>query len=266
MIKANIDDNKAMIELKGSPKDIAADYAYIGARIMTAYKENGLSKVDAAFLMSMSFNAAIKGEEALKKLDKEETDKECELTPGDHFKYNGLEFVLLEITEAGDYLAITASMIASSMQFSTNNDDGSNNWAVSDLREWLNGGFIDEHFNKKHLVKSISDLTADNGDKRYGTCEDYLTLLSCDQYRKYRDIVPHYDGYVWTLTPWRCDAGVAYLVCFVYPSGALYDSYFATNSNGVAPACIFNHNIVNPRRQARTGDVVLVERESEAEE
>lgn len=198
-------------------------------------------------------------------LDKEETDEERELTPGDHFKYNGLEFVLLEITEAGDYLAITASMIASSMQFSTNNDDGSNNWAVSDLREWLNGGFIDEHFNKKHLVKSISDLTADNGDKQYGTCEDYLTLLSCDQYRKYRDIVPQYDGYVWTLTPWRCDAGYGSNVRSVSPSGALYDSG-ATSSLGVAPACIFNHNIVNPRRQARTGDVVLVERESEAEE
>ena len=215
MIKAIIDDSKANIELKGSPKDIAADYAYIGARIMTAYKENGLSKFDAAVLMSMSFNAAIKGEEALKELDKVETDEECELTPGDHFKYNGLEFVLLEIT---------ASMIASSMQFSTNNDDGSNNWAVSDLREWLNGGFIDEHFNKKHLVKSISDLTADNGDKQYGTCEDYLTLLSCDQYRKYRDIVPHYDGYVWTLTPWRCDAGDAHHVRGVIPSGALYST------------------------------------------
>ena len=56
---------------------------------------------------------------------------------------------------------------------------------------------------QKHLVLQTSDLIADNGDKQYGTCEDYVTILSCDQYRKYRKLIPNYSKPVWTLTPWR---------------------------------------------------------------
>ena len=55
----------------------------------------------------------------------------------------------------------------------------------------LNYKFLDK-LNKEHLVMQTSDMIADNGDKSYGTCKDYVTILSCDQYRKYRALVPCY--------------------------------------------------------------------------
>ena len=88
-------------------------------------------------------------------------------------------------------------------------------------------------------MKQTSDLIADNGDKAYGTCEDYITLLTCDQYRKYRDYVPHFEECMWTLTPWRCDTGNAYYVRYVNPTGAINNGN-AHYSYGLAPVCLFN--------------------------
>lgn len=91
----------------------------------------------------------------------------------------------------------------------------------------------------EHLVKQTSVLIADNGDKAYGTCEDYITLLTCDQYRKYRDYVPLFEKCMWTLTPWRCDSDNVSDVRDVGPTGAVYISC-AYSSHGLAPVCLFN--------------------------
>lgn len=165
------------------------------------------------------------------------------LNPGEHFIYNGIEFICLDIID-GNYLAMTAKPWAE-VQFDTNNK---NNWKISSLRRVLNNDFL-ELLNKKHLVKQTSDLIADNGDKAYGTSEDYVTILSCDQYRKYRDIVPLFEEWMWTLTPWSCNTSYAYYVRGVGPAGAVSDGG-ASGSSGVAPACLFSSENLKLRRQA----------------
>ena len=105
----------------------------------------------------------------------------------------------------------------------------------------MNYEFLDK-LNKKHLVKQTSDLIADNGDKRYGTCKDYITILSCDQYRKYRDLVSCYPEWMWTLTPWSCFSGNGDSVRYVGPTGIIYTSS-ANFGLGVAPVCLFSSRI-----------------------
>lgn len=173
---------------------------------------------------------------------------EIKLRPGEEFVYNGIRFICLDVID-GNYLAITADCLCEK-RFNDNYNDGCNNWKTSTLRRFLNEDVLEEHFDAKHLIKQTSDLTADNGDKAYGTCEDYITLLTCDQYRKYRDYVPLFEECMWTLTPWRCDPGNANLVRDVNPAGAIYD-YDANNSIGLAPVCLFNSNNLTLRRQAQ---------------
>lgn len=165
------------------------------------------------------------------------------LNPGEHFIYNNIEFICLDIID-GNYLAMTAKPWQE-MPFDTNN---CNDWRKSSLRRVLNNDFLDL-LDRKHLVKQTSDLIADNGDKAYGTCEDYVTILSCDQYRKYRDIVPLFEEWMWTLTPWTCNAGTATSVRFVGTTGYVY-YYGATSTLGVAPACVFSSKNLKLRRQA----------------
>ena len=153
------------------------------------------------------------------------------------FKYKGIDFICLDIIVV-NYLAITAECWCKK-RFNEEYKDGSNNWEKSTLRRFLNEDVLEEHFNTEHLIKQTSDLVADNGDKAYGTCEDYITLLTCDQYRKYRDYVPLFEKCIWTLTPWRCDTGNGYIVRYVYPAGAISGGT-ANNSVGLAPVCLFN--------------------------
>lgn len=163
---------------------------------------------------------------------------------GEHFIYNGIEFICLDIID-GNYLAMTAKPWVK-IPFDTNNH---NDWRKSSLRRVLNNDFL-ELLDKKHLVIQTSDLIADNGDKTYGTSEDYVTILSCDQYRKYRDIVPLFEEWMWTLTPWSCDTSYSYSVRYVYTTGNISGNRKAYKSYGVAPVCLFSFQNLKLYRQA----------------
>lgn len=165
------------------------------------------------------------------------------LNIGEHFIYNGIEFICLDIID-GNYLAMTAKPWAE-IPFDTNNH---NDWRKSSLRRVLNNDFL-ELLDKKHLVMQTSDLIADNGDKAYGTSEDYVTILSCDQYRKYRDIVPLFEEWMWTLTPWSCNTSNSNNVRIVRTTGYVSNDN-AHSSNGVAPACLFSSQNLKLCRQA----------------
>ena len=157
--------------------------------------------------------------------------------PGTRFTYRGIEFVALG-EEQGGVLAVVAKRLEKEMPFDENNR---NDWRGSTLQEYLNGEYL-EKFNKGDLLSFVSDLTSDDGMTDYGTSEDYIALLSDNLYRKYRNVMPKYDTWVWTITPWSCLPGYAYYERIVVTSGAL-TSYGANGAYGVAPACIFNLSI-----------------------
>ena len=156
---------------------------------------------------------------------------------GEHFFYNGIEFVALG-EEQGGILAVVAERLEERMAFDKNNK---NDWRSSTLREYLNGEYIN-NFDTDDLLPFVSDLTSDDGMTDYGTSEDFVALLSDNLYRKYRKFMPQYDTWVWTITPWSCTPGYADSERTVGTSGAL-NYYYASYGYGVAPACIFNPSI-----------------------
>ena len=180
------------------------------------------------------------------------------LAAGEHFKYKGMEFITLDFDKKRTMvLALSASIVAT-MEFSETGGPGSNDWRKSKIRKWLNEKYI-SHFNTSDLIQITSDLTADNGDNEYGTCQDYLSLLSCDLYRKLRKLIPTYDDWIWTLTPWVCRSPYptyALSTRVIYTSGALHYSV-SNSSRGVVPACVFNLSHLELRRQAHNALPVL---------
>lgn len=157
--------------------------------------------------------------------------------PGEQFEYNGVKFTALG-EEQGGVLAIVSELLEEEMPLDESNK---NDWRTSSLRKYLNGEYL-EQFNRGDLLPFVSDLTSDDGMKNYGTAEDYVFLLSCDLYRKYRESVPRFNNWWWTLTPWTCNPSNARTARIVHSSGEVDDSY-AYNGNGVAPACLFNPKI-----------------------
>lgn len=126
-------------------------------------------------------------------------------------------------------------------------DGESNNYANSEIRKYLNSEVLKElevAVGAENIVPFERDLASLCGLKEYGTCEDKVSLISVDEYRKYREFLPRTEEWWWTLTPESTASnGVKYWTSVVSPSGYFYDFGDCGSSSGVRPFCIFSSSI-----------------------
>lgn len=189
------------------------------------------------------------------------------LRPGEHFMFKGFEWVCLDPNHPdGGVLAIMAKPWAKDVKFCptdkfTDEKGNLNNYRTSNVR-WILSDMANAVFDEKCLLSHTVDLVADNGDRAYGTVKDAVFILTCDEYRKYREFIPHYDSerLIWTATPLGCgdkdsDAGESIVVRTMDTDGLLYN-YGACNGGAVAPACILNPKSLNLRKNMAYVDEV----------
>lgn len=161
---------------------------------------------------------------------------------GEKFTFKGFEWVVLDEHDFNGEKAVTAIMTKAwaTVPF---DEDNRNDWKSSSIRKRLQEELLPVLGDENLITRSV-ELVADNGDRRYGRCDDKIWLLSCDDYRKYRETIlancDFEDDWWWTLTPWWIDEdGHGNYVRYIIPSGSINISY-AYSSFGVAPACIFH--------------------------
>ena len=159
---------------------------------------------------------------------------------GEKFTFKGYEWVALEVNK--DNVRAIMTKAWGTAEFDENNR---NDWKSSSIRKILREELL-PILGEENLIARSVDLMADNGDRRYGRTDDKIWLLSCDDFRKWREIIlancefTHDWDWWWTLTPWWIDKdGNGITVRVVYPDGSIYYGY-AINSGGVAPACVFH--------------------------
>lgn len=180
------------------------------------------------------------------------------LRPGEHFMFKGFEWVCLDPhSKEGGVLAIMAEPWRRNVRFCPDkqhaDENGNrNNYRTSKIRKYL-ADTLAYVLGANNLLLHETDLIADNGDCAYGAVEDPVFILTCDEYRKYRDYIPRYDSWIWTATPWCCgdkdsDTGGAGGVRIVGTGGLLNDVDGAYYSGAVAPACILNPKSLNLRQ------------------
>lgn len=155
---------------------------------------------------------------------------------GDTFKVADLEWKILDITELG-YVCI-AEKLPDNMTFGTDND-----WKSSKIRKYLNGEFYKKlvaEIGEDNIIEFERDLLSLDGQTEYGNCKDFVSIISLDEYRKYRALLPNEDYYWWTLTPdsTKCNDDSSWLRV-VSPSGYINYDYYGLLS-GVRPFCIFS--------------------------
>ena len=179
------------------------------------------------------------------------------LRPGEHFMFKGFEWVCLNPHHPdGGVMSIMAKPWAKDVKFCPSDkfadEKGNwNNYRTSNVRLELLLNMVPALGRENLLIHEV-DLVADDGDRSYGTVQDFVFILTCDEYRKYRDYIPHYDRWIWTATPWYCgdkdsDTGHEHIVRCVYAGGqfGIYDAYI---SAAVTPACILNPAALNLRQ------------------
>lgn len=119
-------------------------------------------------------------------------------------------------------------------------DEGNkNNFAVSSLRDYLNGEFLRSLIQAGAPEEAFEyfniDLTADDGLNDYGVDSFRVGLITCDEYRLLRGNIPKIpNSWWWTATP---DSPINPFVRSVYPDGSLSSDIAYHISNGVRPIC-----------------------------
>lgn len=159
---------------------------------------------------------------------------------GDTFELADTTWKILDITSAG-YICLADSI--EDMKF----DSDSNNWENSGLRSYLNGEFFEKmtaEIGLENIVPFERNLLSLDGQTEYGKCEDKVSLLAVDEYRKYRSLIPNTKDYWWWLvSPWSTPCNdYKKSVAVVSSSGNIVNSGCSFN-NGVRPVCIFSSSI-----------------------
>lgn len=163
------------------------------------------------------------------------------LRVGDTFKLAGLTWKILEITEKG--YACLADKLEERMKF----DSSSNNWQTSGLREYLNTEFykqLADAIGVENIIPFERDLLSIDGQTEYGKCEDKVSLLTVDEYRKYRGLIPNTGDYWWwTITPdsTKCNDNTTWVTAVSSSGNVDFSHYY--DCCGVRPFCILKSNI-----------------------
>lgn len=149
---------------------------------------------------------------------------------GQHFKYGDKEFVKLDALNDG-YLCLAADVWFRA-RF---DEDDKNNWATSSLRKELAARIV-EFIPEENLIPFDRDLTTDDGMTEYGTCTDIVSLLTCDEYRKYRKFIPNCGKWHWTITADSLEYSCS--VRGVSSDGGLDNNIAYYGVYGVRPLCV----------------------------
>ena len=151
------------------------------------------------------------------------------------FKLAGVKWTVLDKTEKG-FFCIADSI--GDRKF----DNKCNDWKKSDLREYLNGEFLaklEAAVRAENIIPFERDLLSLDGQTEYGSCTDKVSLLTVDEYRKYRALLPNTGDWWWliTLDSTACNDDTTWKAVvsahgYVFIGGCYYHY-------GVRPVCIF---------------------------
>ena len=166
-----------------------------------------------------------------------------ELKRGDKFTAGGIEWLVLgHANNIGGKPAATHVISSGIVECRAFDEGNSNNFAKSSLLSYLNGEFLGElekAIDNRYIGCQRINLTSDDGLDDYGCIETKIGLLTADQYREHRGILPPLDdgGWWWLATSYSTErAGYPSLVRCVYSDGTLGDNYAFNDIFGVRPA------------------------------
>ena len=178
------------------------------------------------------------------KIVEKKTQKQlAEYELGESVKLGKFEFIILE--QGDTYTKLLLKDFWRTARF----DENSNNFSESEIFSDLNTNFYNELSSvvgKENIIKHSVDLTSDDGRKDYGAVNCNISLLTCDMYREFIEIIDKYritSDWWWLTTPFSTASnGYEFTVRCVDCVGSLVSNY-CRNLIGVRPFCILKSNI-----------------------
>ena len=161
--------------------------------------------------------------------------------PGDTVIIGDREYIVL-----GHEKGITAIITKKPTKTMAFGKDG--NYAKSDVRAYCNGEFYEELckvVGEYNVLPHTVNLVSDDGSNKGASVTDFVSILTNDLYRRYREFIPAIDSSCWTATRVTAldkdYARFVYIVCS-YGGVLLWDG--CGFSRGVRPFCILNSSVL----------------------
>ena len=162
-----------------------------------------------------------------------------EAKPGSVVKIGNREYIVLGHAE--DTTAVITKDFTKKMEFGQSGD-----YLTSDVRKYCNGEFYNELVSAvgaENIVKHTVKLVADDGTGKGKTCCDNVSIITTENYRRYREFLKAYGDWWWTATRVTYDdEDYARDVCYVRSNGIL-DWDVCDYCHRVCPFCILNSSI-----------------------
>lgn len=134
-----------------------------------------------------------------------------DLQRGDTFYGAGIQWLVLGHTKSSQGLPIVTHIVSTGIvERRAFDEKNRNDLGVSTLLAYLNGEFlerIEDAFGEGAVEEQFIDLTSNDGLKDYGNAKTKVGLLTEDEYRQHRDILPPLDdeGWWWLATPYSTE-------------------------------------------------------------
>lgn len=160
--------------------------------------------------------------------------------PGSVVKLGDREYIVLG--HSAETTAIIAKDFVKKMRFGDTGD-----YVTSDVRKFCNGEFLNElaaAVGVDNIVEHTVNLVADDGTGKGKTCKDKVSILTTENYRRYREFLKAYGEWWWTATRVTYDdKDYARYVCYVNSDGVLNWNGCGC-CGGVRPFCILNSSVL----------------------
>lgn len=161
--------------------------------------------------------------------------------PRQQFVMGGITWTIIQTDE--DWVKCIASDCIEKRSF---NQKNKNDFAASSLRAYLNDEFLCRLIKSgapKEMFEYFNiDLTADDGLKNYGGVCVRIGLITCEEYRLFRDNIPTLpDCWWWTATP---DSLTNSYIRYVDSDGSLNSNFPDSGNGGVRPLCQLKSEIL----------------------
>ena len=162
------------------------------------------------------------------------------LKRGQTFYGAGIQWLVLGHTNSSQGLPIVTHIVSTGIvERRAFDEKNRNDLGVSTLLAYLNGEFLErleDAFGEGAVAEQFIDLTSNDGLKDYGNVKAKVGLLTEEEYRQHRDILPPLgdEGWWWLATPYSTErAGYPSLVRDVNSDGTLYYNYIGAYVGGV---------------------------------
>lgn len=172
------------------------------------------------------------------------------LERGQTFYGAGIQWLLLGHANSSQGLPIVTHIVSTGIvERRAFDEKNRNDLGVSTLLAYLNGEFLERlegTFGEGAVAEQFIDLTSNDGLKDYGNVRTKVGLLTEEEYRQHRDILPPLgdEGWWWLATPYSTErAGYPSLVRYVLSDGTLSYSNAYYGRNGVRPTLYLKSDI-----------------------